>query len=342
MISARKFPSRRSRLRLNGRGLVEEIMMLTRREWLAGSALAPLVAFEVGARTREENVPETKTPPRANRIAVSTYSFWQFRNHKLRDVERCIDLAANMGFDAVEILHRQLEDESSAYLQRIKRRALVNGVDLCGFSTHQGFLSPDKDLREKNVTHTVRCIELAHDLGIPTMRVNTGTWGTSKNFDELMRRRGFEPPIAGYTNEDAFGWVIDCLGRCASIAAKRGVVLGLENHWGLGRTPEGVLRVVTAINSPWLKVTLDTGNFFEEPYDKLEALAEHTVLVHAKTYSGGGLWYTLELDYRRIAKLLRRHNYRGYISLEFEGKSDPLEAVPKSLAMLRSTFWSAD
>jgi len=36
--------------------------------------------------------------------------------------------------------------------------------------------------------------------------------------------------------------------------------------------------------------------------------------------------------------LLRKANYRGYISLEFEGKEDPRTAVPKSLAMLRGAF----
>ena len=119
------------------------------------------------------------------------------------------------------------------------------------------------------------------------------------------------------------------------------MTLGLENHWGLGRTPEGVLRIVNAINSPWLMVTLDTGNFFEDPYDRLEMLAPKAVLVQAKTYYGGGRWYTLDLDYDRIARLLKKHNYRGYISLEFEGKEDPRTAVPKSLALLRKAFAQA-
>lgn len=167
------------------------------------------------------------------------------------------------------------------------------------------------------------------------MRVNTGTWGTSKNFDELMKNRGLEPPLEGYTDEDGFGWVIDGLGQCLKKAEECGVVLGLENHWGLGRTPEGVLRVVDALHSPWLQVTLDTGNFLEEPYSKLEKLAPKAVLVQAKTYYGGGLWYSLDLDYRRIITLLHKHGYRGYISLEFEGKEDPRTGVPKSLALLR-------
>jgi L-ribulose-5-phosphate 3-epimerase len=272
------------------------------------------------------------------RIGVSTYSFWQFRNDGLRDVERCLDLAAEMGFDAVEILHRQMTDESGAYLQILKRRAFVNGLDLCGLSTHQGFVFADAAERQRNVEHTLRCIEMAYSLGIPTVRVNTGRWGTSGSFDDLMANRGIEPPLPGHTDEDAFAWVVDGLGRCLEVAGQRGVTLGLENHWGLGRTPEGVLRIVEALDSPWLQVTLDTGNFLEDPYDRLEQLADRTVYVHAKTYFGGGLWYTLDLDYGRIAAILRRHAYRGYVTLEFEGREDPLTAVPRSLALLREAF----
>ena len=107
---------------------------------------------------------------------------------------------------------------------------------------------------------------------------------------------------------------------------------------GLGRTPEGVLRCVDAIDSPWLQVTLDTGNFLEDPYDRLEQLVAKTVLVQAKTYYGGGVWYELDLDYPRIAQMLQRNNYGGYVSLEYEGRDDPREGIPRSLTMLRDAF----
>jgi len=305
-------------------------MVTTRRTFLAAS-VATLTA---AAFSRADDA----KPHRPSRIGVSTYSFWQFRKNDLRDIEKCIDLAAEMGFDGVEILHRQMTAEDNDYLEKLKRRAFVNGLALMGFSTHQTFLRPDADERKKNIDHTIRCIELAYALGIPTIRVNTGTWGTSKNFDELMKNRGIEPPRQGYTDEEGFKWVIDSFEKCLPAAQKCGVIMGLENHWGLGRTPEGVLRVVDAVKSPWLQVTLDTGNFLEDPYDKLEKLAPKTVLVQAKTYVGGGTWYTLDLDYERIAKIMREHNYRGWVSLEFEGKEDPRTAVPKSLAVLRKAF----
>ena len=299
----------------------------------AGAADAGQVK-QAGATSPRDREPTQ----RRLRVVVSTYSFWQFRHRHLRDIEKCIDLAADMGFDGVEFLHRQMENTSNAYLQRLKRRALLYGLDLCGLSTHQTFLTPDAQERQRNVDHTIGCIELAYKLGIPTIRVNTGTWGTSKDFNELMKNRGIEPPLKGHTDEEGFGWVIDGLSRCLKAAERSGVLLALENHWGLGRTPEGLLRIVDAVNSPWLQILMDTGNFLEDPYDKLEKIAAKTVYVQAKTYYGGGLWYTLDLDNERIAAILRKHHYRGYISLEFEGKEDPLTAVPRSLSALRKAF----
>ena len=273
-----------------------------------------------------------------NRIAISTYSYWRYRKDSRLPIEDCIDLAAQAGFDGIEILHVQMRREDNAYLQMLKRRAFVNGLDLCGFSTHQGFVCPDPHVRQKNVDHTNHCIELAYKMGIPTIRVNTGRWGTIKDFTELMENRGIEPRLDGYTDEEAFKWIIDSFEKCLKKAEQSGVILGLENHWGLGRTAEGVLRIVNAIDSPWLQVTADTGNFLDDQYRQFEAIAPKAVLVQAKTYFGGGTWYTLDIDYNRIAKILLDVGYRGYISLEYEGKEAHQTAIPKSLSVLRRAF----
>ena len=279
---------------------------------------------------------------RGNPIGVSTYSFWRFNGPKEDyPIELCIDRAAEMGFDGVEILLIQMGSEENTYLQDLKRRAFLKGLDLMGFSTHQDFVDPDPDKRRENVDLTLHQIDLAYRLGIPTIRINTGRWGTSESFSALMANRGIEPPILGYTDDEAFEWVVEAIEQLVPAAAERGVILGLENHWGLGRTPEGVLRILEAVDSPWLMVTLDTGNFLEDPYDKLEMLAPHAALVQAKTYYGGGTWYTLDLDYKRIADIMRQNGFKGYVSLEFEGKAPYEEALPQSLTLLREAFGAA-
>ena len=316
--------------------------MINRRNFLQAGALAAAGTAMVGCTTGETSSPaeESKLKIRHNPIGVSSYSFWQFNKPKGEPpLEEIIDHAAAMGFDGVELLLVQMASEEIPYLNSLKKRAFHSGLDLMGFSTHQGYVYPEVEKRQENIDLTIHQIELAYQLGIPTMRINTGRWGTSRDFDHLMENRGIEPTLEGYTDEDGFKWVIDSLEKVMPTAEKCGVVLGLENHWGLGLTVEGVKRIVDAIDSPWLKVTLDTGNFLEDPYDRLEQLAPDTYLVQAKTYYGGGKWYSLDLDYPRIGEIMRKHNYKGYISLEMEGKADPMEAVPKSLEVLRDAFW---
>jgi sugar phosphate isomerase/epimerase len=321
--------------------------MPDRRKFIQSAAMLGLGATLSGCTPGADK--PSATPPatsgetkkvKHNPIGVSTYSFWQFNGPK-EDVpiETCIDKAAAMGFDGIELLLVQMTSEENSYLQNLKKRAFYAGLDLMGFSTHQGYLNPDKAFRDENIKKTIHQIELAYQLGIPTMRLNTGRWGTSENFDVLMANKGVEPAIEGYTEEDGFGWVIDAIGQCIPVAEQAGVVLGLENHWGLGRTAAGVKRIVDAIDSPWLKMTLDTGNFLDNRHKQMEMMASDTCLVQAKTYFGGGKWYTLDIDYPWIGDLMRRHNYRGYISLEFEGNESPDTAVPKSLALLRETFY---
>jgi sugar phosphate isomerase/epimerase len=308
-----------------------------RRHFLATTAA---VAAAASLPLHAQNAPATPSTgkTRANSIGISTYSFWRFLDDSKVPVEQCIEQAAAMGFDGVEILRMQMDREDNGYFQKLKQTALREGIPLCGYSIHQGFVNPDESVRQKNVDITLQCIEQAYAMGIPTMRLNTGRWGTTKSFDELMKNRGIEPNLPGYTDDQGFDWVISSIEKCLKKAEERGVTLCLENHWGLGRTPEGVLRIVNAIKSPWLKALMDTGNFLEDPYDKLEMMADQTWYVQAKTYFGGGIWYALDLDYPRIAKMLRKHDYRGWISLEFEGKEDWKTAIPKSLALLRSAF----
>jgi sugar phosphate isomerase/epimerase len=307
--------------------------MMKRRSFLRAGSLAitaPIIPVSMS------KVVESKDASRI-KLSVSSYSYWHFKGEKF-PIEKVVDEAAALGLDGIDILHRQMESEENSYLQRIKRHAYLNGIALTCLSIHQGFVTPDKEELKKNVDHTIHCIELAARMGIPCMRLNTGRWNTIKSFDELMKNRGIEPILPGYKEEDGFNWCIDGIRQCLATAEKEGVLLALENHWGLGSTPEGMLRIHDAIDSPWLGLLMDTGNFLEDPYDKLSLIAPKTSFVQAKTYYGGGEWYSLELDYDRILSILRKVNYKGYISIEFEGKEDAYEGVRKSVQLLRKAM----
>lgn len=307
----------------------------SRRNFLT-TAAATAGAAAVGIRPSSVEAAHHDEPAKV-KLGISTYSYWHFTKEKF-PVANVIDEAAKLGVSGVDVLHRQMDEETTAYCNKLKRHAFINGIDLIALSIHQDFVDPDAEYRKKQIAHTVHCLELAHQMGIPAIRLNSGRWNTIKTFDDLMAARGIEPIPNGVTLDEGFKWCIDSIEECLKVAEKLGVVLALENHWGLTNTPEGMLRLLNAIDSPWLGALMDTGNFLENPYPKLEKIAPKTIFVQAKTYYGGGEWYTLDLDYKKVAKILADVNYRGYVSLEFEGKDPASSGVPKSIEMLRNAF----
>ena len=306
---------------------------MQRRDFIQSS----LLAGGLSGIPSSQVIPAKPTLQPSIKLSVSSYSYWHFKGDKF-PIEKVIDDAAALGLEGIDVLHRQMESEDNAYLQKLKKHAFVNGIAMTCLSIHQGFVTPDKDELKKHVEHTIHCIDLAYKMGIPCLRLNTGRWNTIKSFDDLMKNRGIEPILPGYTEDDGYKWCVDGIQQCLKKAEECGVLLALENHWGLGSTPEGMIRIQDTVNSPWLGLLMDTGNFLEDPYDKLKMIAPRASFVQAKTYYGGGEWYSLELDYDRIVKILKDVNYHGYISIEFEGKEDAKSGVRKSVELLRKAL----
>ncbi len=301
----------------------------SRRSWLKNVALlsaASMTPSLLNARPASKPVSQA-SGHQAISLIVSTYSYWHFKPVKY-PIEKVIENAARIGFDGVEILHRQMENETVPYMNKLKRMAFERGLALPFLSIHQNFVEPDAAKRKEHVEHTIKCIQLATQMGIPALRMNTGSWA-GKQPDDYYKT-GIKKPAEGYTDRDAIKWVI---------AEKAGVILCLENHWGLSSNIDYLEEIYKAlISSPAMGLNLDTGNFVGDPYPQLKRLMPYADIIQAKTYYGGGEVYDLTLDYDRIAKIMRDANFTGYVSLEMEGKEDPETAVPKSYELLRKAF----
>lgn len=307
-------------------------MTISRRGFLAAPAALGAVAPLASSQT-------PSSPSSKVKLAVSSYSYWHFKTEKY-PIEKVIEDAAALGFEGVEVLHRGMRDESLAYMHQLRQLAFRNGMSIPMLSIHQDFVSPDAAERDRMIEHTKHCIDLAVEMGIPCVRLNSGRWKTIKTFDDLMKVKGDEPPLPGYKKDDAIGWCVQSIEKCLPHAEKSGVILALENHWGLTTDIDTLLSIWKQVNSPWLGINLDTGNYPGDAYAGIEKLAPYASIVQAKTYYGGGEWYTLDLDYKRIAGILKKAGYHGWVSLEMEGKESPQTAVPKSYQVLKEAFQS--
>jgi hydroxypyruvate isomerase len=93
------------------------------------------------------------------------------------------------------------------------------------------------------------------------------------------------------------------------------------------------------VQSPWFGVNLDTGNFHSDDiYGELERVAPYAVNVQVKVVVSGPDKKKEETDFKRLAKIVRDANYRGYIVLEYEEKGDPRKECPAYLDKLREAF----
>jgi L-ribulose-5-phosphate 3-epimerase len=282
------------------------------------------------------------------RLAVSTYSFHRFgsgvEGDALPSLEQMIDRCAELRIDGIEIIGNHLETlevTSQSAINDVKRYAARRGVAPVSVSAHHNFVQPDPAAREAEIDKLVRWIDVAYELGAPIVRAFGGRWGTLTNFTDFMAANGEEPAIEGYTLDDAYEWTADAFKIAAYYAGRKGVTLALENHWGLTGTAEGTLRIFDEVASPWLQLVLDTGNFIhsEDQYAEMAKMLPHLVLVHAKSYVGGSMYFgDFTLDYDLISNMLLDAGYTGYVSIELEGRAHPDEGIPASVRMLREAF----
>jgi sugar phosphate isomerase/epimerase len=286
----------------------------------------------------------------AIKIAISSYSFHRFgagpEGNDAPTIEQMIDRCADLDVDGIELLweHLTLHDlTSSRSLHELHQHAALRGITPVTVAATHNPVQVALEGRASELAKLKRAVDAASALGAPFVRAHGGRWHTIDSFLEMWNNRGEEPAAEGFTLDQSYEWAIEALKEGAEYAGLRGVTLVLENHWGLTGTAEGTKRIHDGVNSPWLKYVLDTGNFFHlpDPYAEMEVFFPDLAILHAKVYLGGAMLpVSPEIDYGRVASMLDRIGYNGYVSIEFEGKAHPNDGIPDGLLTVRTAFRS--
>ena len=251
------------------------------------------------------------------RVSCAAYSFRQYLQSGEMSLEDFIRKGYEMGLDGVELTAYYFPTTEGEYLKRLKRQALAYGLDIAGTAMGGSFAQPD-EARAEQVALARQWVDVSVALGAPCLRVFAG------------------PVPEGHTEEEAMTWCIAGLKEAAEYAEQKGVVLALENHGGITATFEQVRQLVEGVGSDWLRVNLDVGNYRTDPYREIAETVGYAVTTHVKTQGRDALGQPFLLDYPRIFQILREKGYKGYLSIEYEAKEDPLLAVPRFAAYLKS------
>ena len=298
----------------------------TRRSFLTGTAAAAVATALPGAAGAMN--PVKRAGPTRLRIGLAAYSMRQYLQAKpdakgAMDLSGFVDWAATLDTDAVELTSYFFPEQvTKTYLNELKRRCHVNGLDISGGAIRNNFTLPPGAELEKWFSHLDMWLDHYAQLGAPVIRVFAGI------------------PPKDVTEEQGIQNAIGNLRRACEMAATRGVILGLENHDYLTHI-DRMLPIIKAVSSPWFGVNFDSGNVDStNPYPELEKIAPYAVNVQLKVEVGptGARQPT---DIPRVVKLLKNAGFRGYIVLEYEAKPDPYTAIPKYLAELRAAIAAA-
>lgn len=303
---------------------------LSRRHFLQASAATALLAAPA-ARAIE---PLGRTGKARLQLSLAAYSFREFFTGELQrgtgkaapagqamDMFKFIDYCAEHGCAGAELTSYYFPKALSAdYLVQVRRHAFVKGVAISGTAIGNNFSHPKGPKRDAEIAATKQWIDRAAVLGTSHIRVFAG------QTKELSR-------------EEADKLVVSALEECSDYAGQKGIFLGIENHDAIG-SAEHLLKLIKQVNSRWLGVNLDSGNFrTENPYDDFAQIAPYAVNVQIKTEIHRlGAKESEPADLARKVKILRDAHYQGFIALEYEAKENPYTAIPPVLKRLKELF----
>jgi sugar phosphate isomerase/epimerase len=132
----------------------------------------------------------------------------------------------------------------------------------------------------------------------------------------------------GATEDQAAGWVADNLKAASDYSGSKGIILGLENHGGITAKADRVVQIVKAVNSPWVGINLDTGNFERDGYRQLETCLPYAVNSQVKVEIRDEKGERQKSDWDRILNMYAQAGYKGYLALEYEANDDARKSVP--------------
>jgi sugar phosphate isomerase/epimerase len=202
------------------------------------------------------------------------------------------------------------------FIRDLRRHAFLLGLDISGTAIGNEFGHPKGEKRDAEIAKTKQWIDHAEIMGAPVIRIFAG---------HTQR---------GQTDDEAHALMVSAIEECCDYAGKHGVHLALENHGGPTATADGLLRFVRDIKSPWFGVNLDGGNFRgDDPYAELARIAPYTINAQIKAKVGGK-----PADFKRLAKIMRDANYRGYIVLEYEEPGNVREQCARYINEMREAF----
>lgn len=289
--------------------------MINRRNLLSTLVLSPFIP-NITPQSNQNN------SSKRIKISLNAYSFNAPLLAGTLQVTDMMDFCVEHGFEGLDLTGYYLPGypavPNDAYLFQLKRKLHTIGLSLSGTGCRNDFVKPDQVARNLEIQLVKNWVDLTAKLGAPVLRVFAGA-----------------TEIPGFTWQESAKWVIDALKECVEYAAKKGVIIGLQNHNDFIKTADQAIEIIQKVNSPWCGLILDVGSYREKDvYQEIEKSIPYAINWQLKETVFYGK-KEVPIDLKRTFDLIKKSDYRGFIPIETLRKGDPTIIVPEFLAQVK-------
>ena len=282
------------------------------------------------------------------KISVSSYSFSQLLNSGEYTQLTLVELAKQMGFDAIEFTDlcppEGITEEE--YAKQIKAESERVGLPVSSYTVGADFINAQNI--EDEIARICRKVDTASILGVNVMR-----------HDATSGFKGNEAKYKGF--DQALPLLIKGCKAVTDYAKRYGIETCVENHGFFSQESLRVEKLVNGIADENFGLLIDIGNFAcaDDPSPvAVGRLAPYAKYVHAKDFHiksgnainpGRGFFRSRGGNYLRGAiighgdipvmqclSILKNSGYDGYVSIEFEGMENAVDGISTGLENLRN------
>ena len=283
---------------------------MRRRDFLSSLALAPAL----GAARLPQS---TAAPPAPHglKLGIVTYNI-----AKDWDIPTIIANLTEAQFDAVELrtTHKHGVEPSLSRTERaaVKARFAASPIKIGGLGTTCEFHSPDQAVVRKNIDQAKSWIELAADVGSPSIKVRPN--GIPKNVPE----------------EKTLEQIGKSLAECAKFAQENGIKVQLEVHGSETQRVPRIRKIFDfAGNPPALRACWNSNqtDLMDGGFDaNFQLLKTQIGQIHMRDLM------LEEYPWRKLISNLAEMKFEGYCFAEIPESTDPVRVLKYFRGMFRA------
>ncbi len=276
------------------------------------------------------------------KLGVSSYSFSQYMSKTNCDYLHICNKAKEIGFEGIEFI--DLNSESPLKTAReIRKHCDEIGLEIIAYTVGADLLNCDA---EQEINRLKGCIDICEALGAKILRHDL-CYGTNTD--------------GSFDYDGAIAKMTPAIREITEYAKSKGIRTCSENHGFIFQAPQYVKALIENVaneNYGWL---CDMGNFLcadADPLESVKIASKYAFHIHAKdfyfyskdsdtkggivTNGGNSISGTVVgrgiVPVKECIEIFKNAGYNGWLSLEFEGSEDCLEAINEGYEFLKKNI----